>query len=147
MSRTTCKLIGEDVVYKHVQVYTRDRSVNRLLMRRAVLRNKIMAFCMRGRDHNKCVRPHLFSGPWMVDARGGGGRYNVYVGFENLYRCTPPACVTRHFLPASKMTKASSFFRHCLFVFGRQMIYRQRINAGPWNMSCTTLGLFCPNIV
>ena len=30
--------------------------------------------CMRRRDHNKCVLPHLFSGPWMVDARGGGGR-------------------------------------------------------------------------
>ena len=52
------------------------------------------------------------------------------------------ACVTRHFLLASKMTKASSFFRNCLFVFGRQMIYRQRINAGPWNMSCTKVGLF-----
>ena len=48
MSRTTCKLIGEDIVYKHVYVYTRDLSVNCLLMRRVVLRNKIMAFVCVG---------------------------------------------------------------------------------------------------
>ena len=78
MSRTTCKLIGEDIVYTHVHVYTRDLSVNRLLMRR----NKIMAFACVGK-----VITNVFSGPWMVDARDGGGRNNI--GFENLYRCTP----------------------------------------------------------
>ena len=37
-------------MYKHVYVYTRDLSVNRLLMRCAVLRNTIMAFVCVGRS-------------------------------------------------------------------------------------------------
>ena len=91
MSRTTCKLIGEDIVYKHVHVYTRDLSVNRLLMRSAVLRIYDYGICMRRRDHNKCVLPHLFSGPWMVDARGGGGR-----NISGLRTCTDAHLRMRH---------------------------------------------------
>ena len=50
-------------------VYTRDLSVIRLLMRRVVFRNKIMAFVCVGE-----IITNVFSGPWMMDARGGGGR-------------------------------------------------------------------------
>ena len=72
MSRTTCKLIGEDIVCKHVHVYTRNLSVNRLLMRRAVLRNKIMAFlCVGGII---MCSPTSFQRPLDGGRPGGGGR-------------------------------------------------------------------------
>ena len=63
-------------------------------MRRAVLRIEIMSFgtnCMRLRDHNKCVLPHLFSGPLMADARGGGGR-----NISGLRTCTDANFRMRH---------------------------------------------------
>ena len=53
---------------------------------------------MRRQDHNKCVSPHLFSGPWMV-----GTLYRV----GELVQMHTTACVTRHFLLASKMKIAS----------------------------------------
>ena len=84
--------------------------------------------------------PTSFQRP--LDGGRPGWGWTQYTGFENLYRCTPPRASLDIFILASITTKASSFFRHCLFVFGRQIIYRQRINAGPWNMSCTKVGLF-----
>ena len=79
--------------------------------------------------------PTSFQRP--LDGGRPGWGWTQYIGFENLYRYTPP-----HASLAIKITKASSFFRHRLFVFGRQMVYRQSINAGLWNMSCTKVGLF-----
>ena len=78
MSRTTCKLLGEDIVYKHVHVYTRDLSVNRLLMHRAVLRNKIMAFVCVGEIKTN-VFAHIFSAAlgWWTPGVGVGAIYRV----------------------------------------------------------------------
>ena len=83
MSRTTCKLIGEDIVYRHVHVYTRDLSVNRLLMRRAVLINKIMAFVCIGE-----IITNVFA-----HARGGGGR-----NISGLRTCSDANLRMRHLL-------------------------------------------------
>ena len=67
LSRTTCKLIGEDIVY------TRDLSVNRLLTSRAVLRNKIMAFVCFGEIITN-VFAHIFSAAIGWWSPGWGGR-------------------------------------------------------------------------
>ena len=48
------------IVYKHVHVYTRDLSGIRLLMRHAVLRNKITAFVCVGEIITN-VLAHIFS--------------------------------------------------------------------------------------
>ena len=47
---------------------------------------------MRRRDHNKCVHPRLFSGPWMVDAQGGDGR-----NISGLRTCTDAHLHMRHY--------------------------------------------------
>ena len=71
-------------LYKHVHVYARDLSVNRLLMRRAVLRNKIMAFVCVGEIITN-VSAHIFSAA--MDARGGGG-HNIWgLRTEQLTKC------------------------------------------------------------
>ena len=103
MSRTACKLIGEDIVYKHVHVYTRDLSVNRLLMRRAV----IMAFVCVGEIITN-VFSHIFSAAlgWWTPGVGVDAIYRV----GELVQMYTFTCVTRHFLLASKITIASSFF-------------------------------------
>ena len=79
MSRTTCKLIGEDIVYKHVHIYTctRDLSVHCLLMRHAVLRNKVMEFVCIGEIITN-VFAHIFSAAL--------GWWTPRVGVDAIYR-------------------------------------------------------------
>ena len=65
-------------LYKHVHVYTRDLSVNRLLMRCAVLRNKIMTFVCVGEIIIN-VFAHIFSVAlgWWTPGVGVDARYRV----------------------------------------------------------------------
>ena len=64
-------------------MYTRDLSVNRLLMRHAVLKNKITAFVCVGE-----IITNVLAGPWMAD--NPGGRNISGYQYINLYSCTPP---------------------------------------------------------
>ena len=78
-------------MFMYIHGIYRDLSVNRLLMRCAVLRNKIMAFVCVGEIYTN-VFAHIFpEGPWMVDARVGGGR-----NISGLRTCTDAHLRMRH---------------------------------------------------
>ena len=95
------------------------------------IRLSFVTNCMLRRDHNKInVFFNMFSAAlgWWTPGVGVDAIYRVL----ELVQMHTFTCVTRHFLLASKMTIASSFFAIAYSCF----------NAGSWNMSCTKVGLF-----